>query len=88
MAVTVDIEALPEPPHQGYTLVKSEALPLAVFPNAAPVFSEGITATRTIAENTAANTNIGTPVTATDANNDLLTYTLGGTDAAAFQIVS
>ena len=88
LAVTVDIEALPEPPHQGYALVKSETLPLVVLPNVAPVFSEGATATRTIAENTASNTNIGTPVTATDANNDLLTYTLGGTDAAAFRIIS
>ena len=31
--------------------------------------------------------NIGTATTATDADNDTLTYTLGGTDAAAFNIV-
>ena len=68
--------------------MKSEALPLAVLPNVAPVFREGATATRTIAENTASGTNIGTPVAATDANNDILTYTLGGTDAAAFRIIS
>ena len=92
LAVTVDIEALPEPPHHGYTLVKSETLPLAVLPitllpNAAPVFREGTTATRRIPENTASNTNIGTPIAATDADNDILTYTLGGIDAAAFSIV-
>ena len=45
MAVAVDIEALPEPSHQGYALVKSEALPLVVLPNVAPVFREGATAT-------------------------------------------
>ena len=56
--------------------------------NNAPVFTEGATATRSIAENTAAGTNIGSPVSATDADNDTLTYTLGGTDASSFSIVS
>ena len=88
MAVTIDIEALPEPPHQGYVLVKSAALPLVFLPNVAPVFSEGATATRTIAENTASGTNIGTPVSATDADNDPLIYTLSGVDATAFGIES
>ena len=54
--------------------------------NRAPVFSKGIRTTRSIAENTAPNTNIGAAVTATDADNDRLTYTLSG-DAAAFNIV-
>ena len=46
------------------------------------------TATRTIDENTAADTNIGEPVTATDPDTgDALTYSLGGTDAASFSIV-
>ena len=56
--------------------------------NEAPVFSEGSSTTRAVAENTASGTNIGTAVAATDADNDTLTYTLGGTDAAAFNIVS
>ena len=56
--------------------------------NRGPVFSEGSTTTRTVAENTAANTSIGTPVAATDPDNDILTYSLGGDDAAAFRIVS
>ena len=56
--------------------------------NAAPVFTDGASTTRTIAENTAANSRIGTAIAATDANNDALTYTLGGTDAAAFSIDS
>ena len=58
-------------------------------PNSAPVFTEGTSTTRSVAENTASGQNIGAPVTATDADtSDTLTYTLGGTDAAAFGIVS
>ena len=56
--------------------------------NRAPVFTDGSSTTRTIAENTASGVNIGSPVAATDADTDTLTYTLGGTDAAAFNIVS
>ncbi len=56
--------------------------------NSAPVFSDGTSTTRSVAENTASGTNIGTAVGATDADNDTLTYTLGGTDAASFSIVS
>ena len=55
--------------------------------NNAPEFSS-TTATRSVAENTAPNTNIGSAITATDADNDTLTYTLEGTDAASFGIVS
>ena len=58
-----------------------------VAENNAPVFTDGATATRSIAENTVAGTNIDTPVAATDADSDTLTYTLGGTDAASFAIV-
>ena len=57
--------------------------------NTAPVFTDGVSTTRSVAENTAASTNIGTPIAATDADSgDTLTYTLGGTDAASFNIVS
>ena len=56
--------------------------------NNVPEFSEGPSATRTVAENTAAGTNIGTAIAATDADNDTLTYSLGGTDASSFSIVS
>ena len=57
-------------------------------PNSAPVFTEGISTTRSVAENTASGQNIGAPVTATDTDtSDTLTYTLGGTDASAFGIV-
>ena len=44
------------------------------------------TASRSVAENTAAGTNIGTPVVATDVNGDTLSYSLSGTDAASFDI--
>ena len=54
--------------------------------NDAPVFPEG-PITRTVAENTAAGQNVGLPVEATDEDDDTLTYTLGGTDAASFDIV-
>ncbi len=91
-AVTVDIAMLPNLPslHSGYALAKSNTGPLNIFSeiNVAPVFTEGTTATRTIAENTAADTNIGSAVPATDANNDTLTYSLSETDATSFSIVS
>ena len=45
-------------------------------------------ATREVAENSPAGTDVGDPVTATDDDNDTLTYTLEGTAAAAFAIVS
>ena len=59
-----------------------------VTENRAPVFTDGDSTTRTIAENTASGQNIGTAVAATDADNDTLTYSLGGTDADSFSIVS
>ena len=68
---------------QTYTLRIS--LPSAV--NRAPVFS-GDSTTREVAENTATEQNIGAAVTATDADDDNLTYSLSGTDVAAFGIVA
>ena len=63
----------------------------AVSLNTAPVFSDSesnpITeAGRSVVENTAAGENVGIPVVATDNNGDTLTYALGGTDAASFDI--
>ena len=102
-AVTVDIGTFPGLPanHQGYALTKSDSLPMTIIEeieNRAPMFTEATSKapsiteaaniTRSIAENTSANTNIGAPVAATDADNDSLTYTLGGTDASSFSIVS
>ncbi len=56
--------------------------------NTPPTFTDGATTTRSVAENTAAGQNIGAAVAATDANNHTLSYTLGGTDADSFSIVS
>ena len=55
--------------------------------NEPPQFTEGATASRSVAENTPANQNIGAAVAATDPDSsDTLTYTLGGDDAASFTI--
>ena len=54
--------------------------------NRAPSFAEGTSTTRAIAENTGAGQDIGSAVSATDPDDDTLTYTLGGTDAASFSI--
>ena len=56
--------------------------------NSAPTFANP-TETRSVAENSAVGTNVGAPVTATDTDTgDTLTYTLEGTDASSFSIVS
>ena len=61
----------------------------AAVANAAPTFTEGDTATREVAENTAADRNVGLPVAATDTDAGAkLSYSLGGTDAASFDIDS
>ena len=58
-----------------------------LFENNPPVFTEGERTSRSIAENTSAGENIGEPVVATDLDEeDVLTYTLGGVDAASFGI--
>ena len=65
------------------------------FVNAAPVFpdqdfhTDGDQSDRTIrevAENTVAGRSIGAPVSAHDEDDDLLTYTLSGSDAEFFRI--
>ena len=54
--------------------------------NSTPRFVDGNHTQRTVAENTAKGVDIGDPITATDADNDTLTYTLGGPDAKSFEI--
>ena len=56
--------------------------------NEAPKFGSVTATTRSVVENTAAGMDIGAVVAATDADNDTLTYTLGGDDAASFDIDS
>ena len=58
--------------------------------NEAPEFPTSVTetGTRNVDENTSPGVNIGEPVTATDADNDPLTYSLEDRDRAVFDIVS
>ncbi len=60
----------------------------AVQVNSRPAFPPGESGERSVAENTPSGQNVGDPVTATDANDDTLTYSLGGTDAGSFSIES
>ena len=59
-----------------------------VQPNRAPVFTEGEKTERTVAEQTAKDTVIGSAVIATDADGDPLTYSLWGPEGASFAIDS
>ena len=61
--------------------------------NAAPTFTSGLPTVVSVAENTAANINIGSAFTATDGDNDTITYSLSDTtassgDAANFTITT
>ena len=69
-----------EGPDKSALAISANAVELAPGRNA-PVFTEVPTATRSIPRNTPAGRNIGAPVSATDADNDALTYSLGGPDA-------
>ena len=93
-AVTVDIDlttqpTLPAGSHSGYEFEKAPSgLPATILPTAgnnAPVFAEA-SETRELAENSAADTDVGLPIPeATDADSDdTLTYSMEGTDAASF----
>ena len=53
-----------------------------------PEFPASETGARSVSENAAAGADIGAPVAAEDTAGDTLTYTLGGTDAASFDIVA
>ncbi len=55
-------------------------------PNTAPSFPTTESGTRNVAENTLAGEDVGTPVAAMDPDDDTVTYVLGGTDAASFDI--
>lgn len=78
--------------------VTSDAYPMsgtvvALPVNSPPVFTDGENTTRSINETVGDATtqtadDIGDPVTATDSDSDTLTYTLEGTDAAKFTIIS
>ena len=54
--------------------------------NNRPVFDEGSSASRSLSENPGGVVNVGAAVTASDADNETLTYALEGTDADSFDI--
>ncbi len=54
--------------------------------NGRPSFAAGAAAIRTVAENAAPGTAVGSPLTATDPEDDALAYTLGGAHAALFAV--
>ena len=60
----------------------------AATPNSPPEFPASEDGQRSVDEDATAGTNIGAPVSAEDDPGETLTYTLGGTDAASFDIVS
>ena len=73
--------------------VSDNAVEPEVPVNRTPAFEDAdgdeiATTTREVAENTAADGNVGAPVAARDPDNDTLTYTLGDTDADEFTIDS
>ena len=52
--------------------------------NSTPHFSDGVATTRHVDENSAADSAVGSPVSATDPDDDMLTYTITGKDATSF----
>ena len=58
---------------------------ITVSANTAPAFAS-TTTSRSVSETASSGAGVGGPVTATDAENDTLTYTLGGADAGSFSI--
>ena len=68
----------------------AEAVTSAPVPsdNRRPTFPSTENGQRTVAENTRAGESIGDPVAAEDPEGDTLTYSLSGTDAGAFTIIT
>ncbi len=54
--------------------------------NNPPAFSEGDSTARTVPENVVVGTDVGAPVTASDMDNDLLEYSMLGTDQGSFAV--
>ena len=88
LAVGVNVITIAVTASDGTTAPHTYSVAVARAPNMPPVFDEGPTATRGVDENTAANQPIGNPLTATDADNDTLTYSLDTTSDAFFDIDS
>ena len=88
LAVGVNVITIAVTASDGTTAPPTYSVTVTRAPNTPPVFDEGTTATRGVDENTAANQPIGNPLTATDADNDTLTYSLDTTSDAFFDIDS
>ena len=71
-----------------YATSQSTTVSITQRPNSPPEFPSSGDGARSIDENTAASRNIGAAIAATDADNDGLTYSLSGTDAAFFDVVT
>ena len=72
----------------GTTAPATYSVTVTRAPNAPPVFDEDGAATRVVEENTVADLHIGAPLTATDSDNDTLTYSLDAASEAFFDIDS
>ena len=84
LTVALAADAVEDTATNGILAVAATGVTNAIIANEPPEFSSP-TATRSVPENTAENTNIGAALpAATDADNDPLTYTLEDTDAASF----
>ena len=89
VGTTYNVTVKVEEKGSGATARSDDTIAVTINVTNAPVFTEGTSATRSVAENTPAGQNIGTPVAATDADTgDTLTYTLSGTDVSSFDIVN
>ena len=88
LAVGVNVITIAVTASDGTTAPHTYSVAVTRAPNTPPLFDEGTTATRGVDENTAANQPIGDPLTATDADNDTLTYSLDTASDAFFDIDS
>ena len=71
-----------------YAGSNSAVVSITQRPNSEPEFPTSEDGARSVDENTPANRNIGAPIQATDADNDALTYSISGTEAASFDVVT
>ena len=70
-----------------YAETNNAVVSITQRPNSEPEFPSSEDGARSVDENTPPNRSIGTPVAATDADNDSLTYSISGLDAALFDVV-
>ena len=91
VTITNDDEGGPQPPRPPSPPVFVSPPPPPPPPpppaNSPPTFPAAETGQRSLAENTATGTRIGSPVSASDPQGDALTYSLGGRDADLFDVV-